>query len=182
MTTREFRNRYPNICEGSRVFIPEYETMEEAWNACPRADWMLWYAFTMQAPIFGNIKSRALLGASIISCFKDIMHVKVIPILDEIIAHSLDDSKENYDAIIEKLLPLYTAIIEKEAISARLLLRLLRCTYLPESANCATVILHFPLDLINHHFKENIIGTPAYLRVTNLAMADVCRELIKIPQ
>jgi hypothetical protein len=33
-----------NVCEDGLIFYDNYDSFEDAWNACPRGDWMLWIA------------------------------------------------------------------------------------------------------------------------------------------
>ena len=31
-----------DVCPEEKPFVLQYKTMSEAWNACPRADWLIW--------------------------------------------------------------------------------------------------------------------------------------------
>lgn len=44
MTTWHQRLIDINACEGAREWAADYSTVEEAWEDCDRADWMLWLA------------------------------------------------------------------------------------------------------------------------------------------
>ena len=39
-----------NACEKGREFAEKYNTMAEVWDACPRADWLLWILKAIDAP------------------------------------------------------------------------------------------------------------------------------------
>ena len=43
-----------DACQKGREFAEKYNTMAEVWDACPRADWMLWILTAIEAPVNGK--------------------------------------------------------------------------------------------------------------------------------
>ena len=39
-----------DACQEGEVFAEKYNTMAEIWDACPRADWLLWILIAIDAP------------------------------------------------------------------------------------------------------------------------------------
>jgi len=42
MTPRELIEAHPEACDGGRAFAKTCATMEELWDKCPMAPWLLW--------------------------------------------------------------------------------------------------------------------------------------------
>jgi len=43
-----------DACRDGRKFAEQYNTMAEVWDACPRADWILWILTAIDAPVNDN--------------------------------------------------------------------------------------------------------------------------------
>ena len=61
-----------NSCEVAAEFVNQYETIEEAWAACPRGDWMLWTAAKLK------IDRRLLVGV-LGKCARTVQHLMKNP-------------------------------------------------------------------------------------------------------
>ena len=61
-----------NSCEAAAEFVSRYETIEEAWAACPRGDWMLWTAAKLK------IDRRLLVGV-LGKCVRTVQHLMKNP-------------------------------------------------------------------------------------------------------
>jgi hypothetical protein len=60
-----------NVCEDGLIFYDNYDSFEDAWNACPRGDWMLWIAHKLKVDhrILTLAKSRC--ARTVIHLMKD---------------------------------------------------------------------------------------------------------------
>ena len=65
LTPKEFCSA-TDACQEGREFAEKYSTMAEVWDACPRADWMLWILIAIDAPI--NDKTERLFA---VWCVRD---------------------------------------------------------------------------------------------------------------
>jgi len=65
LTPKEFCDA-TDACQEGREFAEKYSTMAEVWDACPRADWMLWILIAIDAPI--NDKTERLFA---VWCVRD---------------------------------------------------------------------------------------------------------------
>ena len=61
-----------NACSDATEFVSQYETIEEAWAACPRGDWMLWTAIKLK------IDRRLLVGV-LGKCARTVQHLMKNP-------------------------------------------------------------------------------------------------------
>jgi hypothetical protein len=50
LTPKEFCSA-TDACQEGREFAEKYNTMAEVWDACPRANWLLWILTTIDAPV-----------------------------------------------------------------------------------------------------------------------------------
>ncbi len=60
-----------NSCNDAAEFVSQYETIEEAWAACPRGDWMLWTA--------AKLIDRRLLVGVLGKCARTVQHLMKDP-------------------------------------------------------------------------------------------------------
>lgn len=61
MKTHILLLRKLNACEDAVTFASNYDTLQAAWDACPRGDWLLWFAGKMAGPPEGE--GRLVLAA-----------------------------------------------------------------------------------------------------------------------
>ena len=61
-----------NSCSRAAEFVNQYETIEEAWAACPRGDWMLWTAARL------GVDKRILVGV-FGKCARTVQHLMKDP-------------------------------------------------------------------------------------------------------
>lgn len=61
-----------NACDEATEFVANYATIEEAWAACPRADWMLWTALML------GVDERVMVGVAG-KCARTVQHLMKDP-------------------------------------------------------------------------------------------------------
>ena len=61
-----------NACEAATEFVAQFGTIKEAWEACPRGDWMLWAAKKIR------VDRRLLVGAAG-QCARTVQHLMKDP-------------------------------------------------------------------------------------------------------
>ena len=60
-----------NPCREALVFRSQYSSFKEAWEACPRGDWMLWIAQKLEVDLMPMTKAKALCALTVRHLMKD---------------------------------------------------------------------------------------------------------------
>lgn len=60
-----------DACSEGIKFVSKYDSLESAWNACRRGDWMLWLAFKLKVPIKTLTLAKGLCANTVRHLMKD---------------------------------------------------------------------------------------------------------------
>ena len=71
ITTKQMEIEKFNPCREALVFRSQYSSFKEAWEACPRGDWMLWIAQKLEVDLMPMTKAKALCALTVRHLMKD---------------------------------------------------------------------------------------------------------------
>jgi len=69
-----------NPCQEAVEFRNQFNTFQEAWDACPRGDWMLWIAQKVGVNIHPLTYTKALCAETVIHLMKDERSINAIKV------------------------------------------------------------------------------------------------------
>ena len=157
-----------NSCNDAAEFVSQYETIEEAWAACPRGDWMLWAA--------AKLIDRRLLVGVLGKCARTVQHLMKDP--RNIAAL---DACDKYAAgeISEKDLGAAAAHAAHAAYAAHAAHAAYAAAYAATAAAHAAAGAAAGAAYAAHAAAAAHAGAAAYARKKNrLQTADICREFL----
>ena len=72
-----------NPCQSALDFVVTCKSYKEAWETCPRGDWMLWIAKTVNVDIRTLTLAKALCAKTVIHLMKDQRSINAIKVAED---------------------------------------------------------------------------------------------------
>jgi hypothetical protein len=72
-----------DICKPPLDFYDNYDSFEDAWNACPRGDWMLWIAARLEIDFRTLTLAKSRCARTVIHLMKDIRSINAVEVSEQ---------------------------------------------------------------------------------------------------
>jgi hypothetical protein len=72
-----------NVCEEGLIFYDNYDSFEDAWNACARGDWMLWIAGRLEIDFRTLTLAKSRCARTVIHLMKDIRSINAVEVSEQ---------------------------------------------------------------------------------------------------
>jgi hypothetical protein len=80
MKNKSFEISQYSPCKEALEFRAKYKTFEEAWEACPRGDWMLWIAKRLNIDLLKLTTAKALCANTVRHLMKDERSINAVDV------------------------------------------------------------------------------------------------------
>jgi hypothetical protein len=72
-----------NPCEDGLIFYDNYDSFEDAWNACARGDWMLWIAARLKVDYRILILAKSRCARTVIHLMEDERSINAVDVSEQ---------------------------------------------------------------------------------------------------